>query len=93
VDDQKVVLFDGEGLVSQPFQQFLPIRRCQDVVQRVLAARPAHASGCREQMDIVIAEDRPGTRSKPANAPEYVQGLRSPISQITDKMQPRSVVS
>jgi len=62
-----------QALVAQPMQQFIAIRRIEDLVQRVVAVQFRHAFRGGEQMQVVVAEHGDRATAQRLDQAQYFQ--------------------
>ena len=82
-----VAIADNQRAARQPVDQLVAIGRCEDGVQRVAAMWLAVPSGDRQQMEIMVAEDRARGVAERRHFAENFQRFRAPIDQIPDEPQ------
>jgi hypothetical protein len=75
---------------AQPVEQFGAIGGGQDVVQRVAAMGTPDAPGHREQVQVVVAQDRHGPIAQAAHETQGLERGRAAVDQVTDEPQRRS---
>jgi len=68
--------------VAQPVEQFVAVRRGQDVGHRVGTVRIADAVRDRQQVQIVVAEHHGGARAERLDAAQRRQRLRPAVDQV-----------
>ena len=82
---QMTVLQMRQLLPAQPVQQFIPIRRGENLVQRIALVQLADARRHRDQMQIVIAQHRDRAVAQRLHQAQHLQRTRPAIDQIADE--------
>ena len=88
VHHQNIAFAPGQFLLPQPVQQFVAVRRIQNLVERIALVHTSKAFGQRQQVQIVVAEHADGGITQISDGPQHGQRIRSAIDQIADKPQP-----
>ena len=88
VHQHVVVLRMQQALVAQPVQQFVAVRRVENLVQRIGAVQLRHAFRDGEQMQVVVAEHGDRAVAQRLDQPQHLQRTRSAVHQVADQPQP-----
>ena len=89
--DQVPVLHQRQRLAAQPVEQHVAVRRLQDRAERVAASRLADAMRCRQQMQVVISEDRLYPVAHAMQVAQGFQRLRTAVDQVADEHAVRRI--
>jgi hypothetical protein len=81
------LLVDGQRTMAQPVDQLLAVRRCQDVVERVIPVGRADAAGHRQQVQVVVAQDCPGAVAHLHDIAQGLEGLGAAVDEVAGKKQ------
>ena len=75
---------------AQPVEQIVPVRRGENVLQRVTFVNASESRSGDQQMQIVISKDRGCRVTERAHEAQRFERVRSAIDEVTD--QPKAVM-
>ena len=91
VHENDAPVLDQKTSVTKPVDEFVPVGRAEDVVERVLLVRRRKARGDGEKMQVVIAEEKTGPRSERTDAAQYAERFGTAVDEVAEKEKFRVV--
>ena len=82
---QECVLEVGQRPMPEPIDQVIPVRRLENLIQRIARFRRTHPRDHRQQMHIVIAQDGGSALLQADQLAQRGQRIGATIDQIADK--------
>ena len=84
MDQQPIDLYHDQRPVGEPIQKFDTVGRVQDRRKRIAVMRLRMSGGHREQMEIVIAQDRNGGVAKRFDLAQHRERFGTTIDEVAD---------
>jgi len=78
---------EGERAAAQPFHQLGAVGRVEDVLHGIVVVQRAHASGHREQVQVVVTEQDHRALAKVAHQAQRVQRPQPAVDQVAEEHQ------
>ena len=85
VNEDGVFCFDHDGLISQPFDEFISVGCFKDFSDRVLFVNFACTGRNGEKMEVVVPEQTAGTAAKTNDAAKRRKRFGTAVDEISEK--------
>ena len=78
----------AQRLLAQPVEQFITVRRVQDVIKRIVLAPPLfNPLGDHQQIEVVVSQHGNRRRTERFDQAQSFQRLRAAIDEVADEPQ------
>ena len=85
VHENDAPVFNQQTSVAKPVDEFLPVGRGEDVVERVLLVGRRKARGDGEKMQVVIAEEKTRPGAERADAAQHAERFGTAVDEVAEK--------